>query len=184
MCRSSWLAESIDEVCIQITSDNPQWTFATQPPWREISGQFGSLTNGQLCVNTDDEAGGAIFIGTTPNPSRGNTKLECFFPTSGMANCDLSLVDGYSLSVACETTEGTIGGSVDLWSDSTHCDHVDKSQCINDKGYRSAEMDVDAFFQPAIQNGNSYCIWWACRQDLFFPVTQQLRCHVSGTPPT
>ena len=175
--------EDVGEVCIQFTSDNPNWSFTNQPPWGTNSGTFGSL-GGQMCVPTSNSAAGAMFIGPDANPGPGSTKLECYFPTSGEANCDVSLVDGYSLSVTCTAENQVIGGGVDLWSDGQPClDTSAQNQgiCKNDLGYAATQDDVSAFFQPAVNNGNQYCIWVDCGQDYYFAVTSTLSCHISGT---
>ena len=168
--------------CISFTSDNPNWYYANTGVWGTTTGTFAS-TGGKICVTPDSDAGGAMFIGTKANPQGGNTKLECFFPTSGTANCDMSLVDGYSLSVTCTAGSQTIGGATDLWKTGKAC--VDSSEtgqgiCKNDQGYAPAPGDVTPFFQQGTTGGNNYCIWKNCGQDYFFPVSTAISCHVSG----
>lgn len=82
--------DTITEQCINFTWENGAWTYANAYPWSG-SGTWSS-TGGQLCFPTNNDAGGAMFVGTESNPGGGNTKFECFFPTSGTANCDISLV--------------------------------------------------------------------------------------------
>jgi hypothetical protein len=179
--------EDTSEVCIQFTSDDPTWGWAQAYPWGSSTGTFGSLPGGQMCVPTSNSAGGALFIGPSSNPGPGSTKLECFFPTSGQANCDVSLVDGYSLSVTCTAGDVTVGGPIDLWTTGTPCPDtsaISQGICKNDNSYDSDQSDVDAFFQPAITGGNEYCIWWACGQDYYFPVNSTVSCHISGTAET
>ena len=179
------LTASVSQYCIDFSSDNPDWHYTLQAPWGSGSGSFGSLPGGRLCVPTNDNAGGAMFIGPDPNPGPGSTKMECFFPSSGVANCDMSLVDGYSLSVACGVSDRTtpiIGGIADLWS-LGNCPDQQGPNCKNDNGYASNQSDVDAFFQPAVQasTANNYCIWVNCSQDFYFPVTENMACYVTGT---
>lgn len=169
--------------CITFTSDNPNWHYTNTAPWSG-SGTFGSA-GGKICVPHSDSAGGAMYIGSEANPGPGSTKLECFFPSSGTANCDMSLVDGYSLSVKCDVPgHHSIGGNTNLWKTGKPC--VDKSEegqgiCKNDKGYAPHESDVTPFFQAGINNGNDYCIWVNCKQDYYFPVSADINCHVSGS---
>ena len=124
-----------------------------------------------------------MFIGPDANPGPGSTKFECFFPTSGTANCDMSLVDGYSLSMTCTASGQTIGGAVDLWNQGACPDtsNIGQGICKNDNSYESAQSDVAQFFQPAVNNGNQYCIWVDCGQDYYFPITSSMSCHISGT---
>ncbi|KAL9130895.1 MAG: hypothetical protein Q9217_001045 [Psora testacea] len=168
--------------CISFTSDDPSWRYTNSAPWSG-SGTFGTST--QICVPYSDSAGGAMYIGSEAEPGPGSTKLECFFPSAGTANCDISLVDGYSLSVQCDIPNyHTIGGSTDLWKTGQPC--IDKNEigrgiCKNDQGYAANEMDVTPFFQAGINNGNFYCIWVNCAQDYYFPVNADIHCHVSGS---
>lgn len=175
-------AAAKSQKCITFTSDNPNWHYANTGVWGSATGTFGSGSK-KICVPYNDGPGGAMFIGTTANPQGGNTKLECKFPSAGTANCDMSLVDGYSLSVTCKAGGKTIGGGLDLWKTGAKC--VDTSlenqgMCKNDKGYAPNQGDVTQFFQKAIQNGNQYCIWVNCKQDYYFPVTADVTCHVNG----
>ena len=129
-----------------------------------------------------------MYIGSSANPGAGNTKLECYFPTDStqQSNCDISLVDGYSLSVTCTmkgASQPQIGGSVDLWTSGTCPGGAQDGFCKNANAYDAAQSDVDAFFQPGIKAPNNYCIWWACTQDSFFNSGSEISCHVSaGTP--
>lgn len=174
---------AIAKKCITFTSDNPNWHYTNSAPWSG-SGTFGS-TGGKICVPHSDSAGGAMYIGSEANPGPGSTKLECFFPSAGTANCDMSLGDGYSLSVKCDVPgHHSIGGNTNLWKTGKPC--VDKSQegrgiCKNDKGYAPNQSDVTPFFQAGINNGNDYCIWVNCKQDYYFPVSADINCHVSGS---
>lgn len=178
------VTEDVSQFCIDFTSDNPNWGYVNSNPWSG-SGTFGSSK--RICVPTSNSAGGAMYIGPGTNPGPGSTKFECYFPTSGTANCDMSLVDGYSLSVTCKASGQTIGGAIDLWTGSNACPDTSNETngiCKNDHSYDAAQSDVAAFFQPAITGGNQYCIWVNCSQDYYFPVTSSMSCHVSGTTKT
>ncbi|CAD6586149.1 MAG: hypothetical protein ASARMPREDX12_002286 [Alectoria sarmentosa] len=173
-------AATVAEQCINFTYDDASWTYSNAAPWSG-SGTWGSAPQ-KMCFPTDNSAGGAMFVGTQAHPGGGNTKLECFFPTSGTANCDISLVDGYSVALQCEI-EGaaSVGGPTDLWATGEPC--VDGSEegetiCLNAEGYAPKQSDVTAFFQKGLQNGNNYCIWTDCSQDVFFPVGNTISCHV------
>ncbi|KAL8828870.1 MAG: hypothetical protein Q9191_002344 [Dirinaria sp. TL-2023a] len=171
--------------CISFTYDNPQWHYANVGVWGTASGTFAS-TGGKICV-PHNQVGGAMFIGTEANPNAGNTKLEMQFPTSGtLAYGDISLVDGYSLSVKCTAGSKTIGGSTNLWKTGKPCyDTSLKSRgiCKNDRGYAPAQKDVTNFFQEGVKNGNHFCIWQNCAQQPGWPVGADVKCHVSGSKP-
>ena len=168
--------------CMAFTSDNSNWRYANAGPWGQASGTFGSGTK-TICVPQNDGAGGAMFIGTEANPGAGNTKLEIFLPTSGTAYGDVSLVDGYSLSVRCVSGSAVIGGSTNLWKTGKQCydtSLLSRNICKNAQGYANAQKDVTNFFQQGVQNGNSFCIWKNCAQVPGFPVTNAISCHISG----
>ena len=175
---------STGQKCINFKSANPNWHYRMDGPWSG-SGQFGSGWK-QICMPRSDSAGGAMFIAPNADTPAGSTKLECFFPSQGTANCDVSLVDGYSLSVACTTSKHstpTIGGYYNLWKDATGCEDqsmVNQGICKNDKGYQGSQAAVTGLFQAATWNGNNYCIWADCSQDYFFSMDEDLNCYVSG----
>ena len=168
--------------CITFTSDNPNWRYANTGPWGQASGAFGSGTK-TICVPQNNEAGGAMYIGTETTPGPGNTKLEIFLPTSGTAYGDVSLVDGYSLSVRCTSGSVVFGGSTNLWKTGYTCydtSLLSRNICKNTRGYANAESDVSLFFQAGTKNGNRFCIWKNCSQVPGFPVTNAISCHISG----
>lgn len=174
-------AAATSKKCISFTSDNDQWHYANSGVWGSASGTFASA-GGKICV-PHNKAGGAMYIGTEANPTAGDTKLEIQFPSSGNAYGDVSLVDGYSLSVKCTAGSTSIGGSTNLWKTGKKC--VDTSQksrgvCKNDKGYAASQSDVTAFFQAGLKNGNNFCIWKNCKVPAW-PVTADVSCHVSGS---
>ena len=130
----------------------------------------------------NDGPGGAMFIGTKPNPGAGNTKLEIKFPISAPAYGDVSLVDGYSLSVKCTSGSTVIGGDRNLWKTGKTC--YDRSLlqydiCKNDRGYAATQHDVTLFFQRGVDDGQKFCIWKNCPSP-GWPVNQDISCHVSG----
>ena len=123
-----------------------------------------------------------MFIGTEPYPSGGNTKLEMFLPTSGNAYGDVALVDGYSLSVRCQSGSTIIGGSTNLWTTGKPCvdgDLLGPNICKNNMGYAATEGEVTDFFQEGLKNSNAYCIWKYCWVPSF-NVADPISCHVSG----
>ncbi|KAL8794364.1 MAG: hypothetical protein Q9195_003062 [Heterodermia aff. obscurata] len=168
--------------CITFTSDNPNWQYTNAGPWGQASGTFGSGTK-SMCVPLNNDAGGAMFIGTEGTPGPGNTKLEIFLPTSGNAYGDVSLVDGYSLSVRCVSGSAVFGGSTNLWKTGNQCSDTSmlgRNICKNARGYANAQTDVTNFFQQGVKNGNSFCIWKNCAQVPGWPVTNDISCHISG----
>ncbi|KAK4494022.1 hypothetical protein PRZ48_015208 [Zasmidium cellare] len=159
--------------------------YATTAPWGSLNGYQG--TSGTICVPTvpvtnPPQPGGAMFISGGPNPGPGNTKLECYFPEVGTANCDMSIVDGYSNSVGCvpgyETNE-LIGGYEDLYGNGINCPDQQGVNCINVPGpTATSESQVDPFFQQGTANSNNYCVYSDCGQDYYFPSGDGLICSV------
>ena len=102
-----------------------------------------------------------MFFGVVQNPAKCNTELECNFPSgqgqNTMPNCDISLVDGYSLNVACTIpgSSAPIGynGNLNTYSNSVgHACQSPKSGecCQNLQGpFVSSPDQVDPFFSPA-----------------------------------
>ena len=66
------VAAAASKKCITFTSDNANWHYANTGIWGSATGAFGSGSK-QVCVPHNDNAGGAMFIGTGANPSAGNT---------------------------------------------------------------------------------------------------------------
>ena len=101
------------------------------------------------------------------------TKLECNF-AGGYPNCDISLVDGYSLPLEC-TIPGAvpekIGGTADLGSS---CPSPGgDGTCANSQGYNNGGSatapPVDQYFLAANTNDpnhpgpkGNYCVWQFC----------------------
>ena len=108
----------------------------------------GQVDNSTHCFGAGS---GRISFGgpDAPKGSPGNTLLECHFPESetdaDFYNCNLSLIDGWSAAVTCETTSGGWPNSNDdkaplgcgydlkphcppeLWKEETQL-------CLNEKG--------------------------------------------------
>ncbi|KAK3168899.1 hypothetical protein OEA41_005347 [Lepraria neglecta] len=120
----------------------------------------GDSSNANQCV-PGATTGGSMFFGVVQNPAKCNTELECNFPNgqgqNTMPNCDISLVDGYSLNVACTIPGGSapIGynGNLNAYSNSVgHACQSPKSGecCQNLQGPSVSSPDqVDPFFSPA-----------------------------------
>ena len=165
--------------CIDL-SGNIDFYYTIQG-WGSSSGK-GPLTN--FCPGYQS---GAIFIGTEANPESGNTKLECAFVATagGISDCDVSLVDGYSVSVTC-TAPGSVkfGSSVDLWSQNT-CPDVVGSTCVNVNGGSATSISqIAEFFQPASPDD---CIWHDGingDNDPSLTQTGTIDCTVSGGKPS
>ena len=180
--------DTVSQQCITFTyaSGRSSWTWANSYPWSG-SGTWGgwAKSGSQMCFPTNNGAGGAMYVGTEKNPAGGNTKLECFFPTSGTANCDISLVDGYSVALKCTIAgHGSVGGSTDLWTTGKPCvDGKEEGEtiCLNDEGYAPSQSDVTPFFQQGLINGNNYCIWDDCAQSIYFPVGTAISCQVGSS---
>ncbi|KAF2159138.1 hypothetical protein M409DRAFT_61090 [Zasmidium cellare ATCC 36951] len=139
-------------------------------------------TSGTICVPTTAPggAGGAMYI-SAGDTGPGNTKLECYFPSAGTANCDISLVDGYSNSVGCVPSNDyqLIGEYEDLYGNGINCPDQQGVNCINQEGpYATSQDQIDAFFQQGTYNDNNYCIFPDCGQDYYFATGAGLICSV------
>ena len=160
-----------DGKCISITfqSSNANWNYFFNGDWGSGTGTVGSLGTKSLCGS------GAMFVGEQTvghglgAASDGNTKLECTVTGDGKGDnvCDISVVDGYSLSMHCTGTGfGDIGGTQDLFSLATCPDtNPNGPTCVNDGGHSN---NAAQFFK----NGGKY--WY---QDNTFVATT-----FSGTP--
>ena len=157
--------------CIDITfeSSNPNWNYKFNGDWGLGAGKVGSLGTKSLCGS------GAMFVGaqTTSNglgsAAGGNTKLECTVKGDGKKDnvCNVSLVDGYSLSMHCTGNGfGDIGGYKNLF-DLGSCPKVNGNghTCVNTGGHTNRAAQ---FFK----NGGKY--WY---QDNTFVATT-----FGGTP--
>ncbi|KAK4500968.1 hypothetical protein PRZ48_006774 [Zasmidium cellare] len=132
--------DDVSQVCFSFNVNNgvSGFYYALQGPWG--SGTGYTAQGGTICVPTSDAAGGAMFIGPDSNPGPGSTKLECKFPTTGTANCDVSLVDGYSSAVGCvpSSTNQLIGGYNNLYATGA-CPDQQGPNCINTQGYGKSD---------------------------------------------
>lgn len=80
-----------------------------------------------------------------------------------------------------EGASDTVGGPTDLWTTGEPCVDQSGSLCLNAEGYAPSQGDVTPFFQQGLENGNDYCIWDDCSQDIFFPVGGNISCHIGAT---
>ena len=140
-----------------------------------MQGGFGSDAgsggaDASRCWDTS-VTGAAMFICESECNGSGDaapakyTKFECTLST-GFPNCDMSLVDGFSLPAACtfESSAGqvTIGGTQNLW-DLASCDSPGgDNTCYNAQGYSSDISQLSPFFQNAYNDQNNYCNWQTC----------------------
>ena len=101
-----------------------------------------------------------MFIGPTASQSgAGGTELECNFPANigqgpnPQFNCDISIVDDYSLSLACTGPEGELFYNSDnLWMKATR-PVMNGEYCTNSQGYAGSQDNVDQFL-------NAYPDYW------------------------
>ena len=113
-------------------------------------------------------------IGTGSNAGPGNTKLECNWPlpqdvgNAGAIQCDVSLVDGYSLNVQCQagsaldpnspTSIGYPGNLNDNNPNACQAPDTTNGYCANKNGgTTSGQSGVDPYFDPAA----STCYIWS-----------------------
>ncbi|KAI9775586.1 MAG: hypothetical protein M1835_005752 [Candelina submexicana] len=157
--------------CIDITftSTNPDWNYYFNGDWGLETGKVSQLKTRSLCGS------GAMFVGAQTkgnglgSAAGGNTKLECTVVGDGKPDnvCDVSVVDGYSLSMHCTGFgTGDIGGTRNLF-DLGRCPKVNNNghTCVNTNGHTN---NADQFFK----NGGKY--WY---QDNVYVGTT-----FSGTP--
>ena len=166
-------AHSGSQWCIDLSGDI-DFYYQLQPPWG-LSSAKGPYHG---CFD-DSASRGAIFIGTEAKPQSGNTKLECAF-NAYQPNCDISLIDGYSVSVACTAPGGqTFGSDIDLWSQGT-CPDVVGSTCRNVNSFAAARSDVASFFKPAHPH---YRIFASYSDNPVLKEVGTIKCTVSGGKP-
>lgn len=132
--------------------------------------------------------------GAGDDPNYKYTKLECTFGVDGQ-NCDISLVDGYSVPLECTiagaTPSETIGGTTDLNTLGSCTSKGGDNTCKNANSYGSAASGVSSFFQPAYSDdgnapGGNYCIFNLCggKSYAFFKGTPTIDCKVGGSAST
>ncbi len=113
------------------------------------------------------------------------TKLECTLGGQWQ-NCDISLVDGFSLPIKC-TIPGAqplpyIGGTDDLGDDCPA--QGDDGTCKNSNAYEADVNAVTPYFQKANwvdkDSTNNYCTWQTCNKwsDIFFSDQPTIECEV------
>ncbi|KAL6718191.1 hypothetical protein ACLMJK_004279 [Lecanora helva] len=164
--------------CIDITfvSDNPQWNYKFNGDWGEGSGNVGALNTKTLCGS------GAMFVGeqTPANglgaASGGNTKLECTVKGDGKKDnvCDVSVVDGYSLSMHCTGFPASeIGGTANLFN-LGNCPDVNNHghTCVNHNGHTN---NAAQFFK----NGGRYWYQDDTAVKTTFKGTPKVKCSIS-----
>lgn len=178
-----------DKICINFSGGDFHWRNAGS--WGDTHGQ-GAQSASQ-CF--DLVPGGAMFICENECDPAGDaaaakyTKLECTF--GGMyENCDMSIVDGFSLPVQCDIPGANpprIGGLRDL-SELAPCrdPHPDNT-CRNTGAYEPNESAVDQYFQNANGgDGGNYCVYQYCSKDSdsFFTGTPTITCEVASRSST
>ena len=173
--------------CIEFNSDSVPFYFTNQAPFPTLSGDAGQADQ---CFPSYDTSG-AMFIGpTTSQSGAGGTKLECNFPVTigqgpkSQPNCDISLVDGYSLSLAC-TGPGSesFGNSENLWTKAT-CPIVNGDYCTNSQGYAGSQDNVDQFFKNAYPDYRIWVTGQTTQNDAIFTQHGTVKCKVSGGKPS
>lgn len=159
--------------------------------WGTGSGPGGGTTQ---CFSST-AVGGAMFLASSPisgfGDTQGLTKLECTFGGQ-YQNCDISLVDGFSVPLQCQIPGGsppTIGGLTNLWTLGAPCESVNADgACNNAQGYAPTQSSVTQFFvnanwtnpQGQMPAGGNYCVWQNCSgpSDSFFTGTPTIPCQV------
>ncbi|KAI9710410.1 MAG: hypothetical protein M1812_007446 [Candelaria pacifica] len=155
--ESKAVAAAAASKCIDITfqSSNGNWNYFFNGGWGSASGKVSALGTKSLCGS------GALFVGYQTraqglgSAAGGNTKLECTVTGDGKVDnvCDVSVVDGYSLSMHCTGFgTGDIGGTQNLFSLGT-CPKVNSQgggkACVNTNGHSN---NAAQFFK----NGGKY----------------------------
>jgi len=150
--------------------------FANAGSWGSKTGQGAAAAS--QCFG--EVTGGAMFICESECYASGDaapakyTKLECNFQ-GGYPNCDVSLVDGYSLPLEC-TIPGSsplkIGGLKDLASLGGCPNPGGDNTCANVHSYDPGSATfppVSPFFLNANTNdpnrfgpAGNYCVWQTC----------------------
>ena len=162
---SGTLTPDGQQICIQFTG-NEEFHWLSTGGWAGFSGK-GTASASRcwdpvadtgifFCENECDQAGDAA-------PAK-YTKLECTFGDD-FQNCDMSIVDGFSLPVEC-TLPGAnppkIGGLKDL-DELAKCPSMVHNTCSNTQAYSDERSAVDAYFGNAEWGpGGNYCVWNKC----------------------
>ena len=183
-------SSSGNQICIDFTGGDFHWL--NTGSWGSSSGQGASSASQCFDLTAD----GGMFICESECQNAGDaatakyTKLECTFGGT-YENCDISLVDGFSLPLEC-TIPGakptdTIGGLTDLTSLTSCPTTVEDNTCSNANSYESSTNDVTQFFQNANGgSGGNYCVFQTCSasSDIFFTGTPTISCQVGSKSAT
>jgi len=189
---SGKLQSSDSQICVNFFG-NPDFHFLNAGNWSTNSGSNSGYGPEQASQCFDLKPDGALFVcenecqGSADSATAKYTKLECSFGVA-QPNCDISLVDGFSLPLEC-TIPGSkpekIGGTKDL-SEFNDCPSPgDDNTCKNSNSYHDASS-VPPYFQDAnvpymapndntdpttLSKGGNYCIWQTCSgpSDSFWP---------------
>ena len=166
-----------DGKCIDVTfqSDNPNWNYFFNGDWGSGSGNVGNLGTKTLCGS------GAMFVGEQTraqglgSAAGGNTKLECTVTGDGKGDnvCDISVVDGYSLSMLCTGFgSGEIGGTQNLFDLGT-CPNKNPNgpTCVNTGGHTNTAA-------PFFKHGGKY--WYQDNdfEGVTFRGTPKVHCAI------
>lgn len=183
---SGTLTSSSNQICINFSGNN-NFHWLNTGSWGSSSGS-GTQSASQ-CFNLEPNAG--MFICESECQDSGDaatakyTKLECTFGGSWQ-NCDISLVDGFSLPLEC-TIPGAapekIGGLADLDSLTSCPSTGDDGTCKNSNAYMANAGDVAQYFQNANGgSGGNYCVYQFCSasSDSFFSGTPTIECQVGS----
>ena len=181
------LQSSGGKICVNF-SGNDNFHFLNTGSWGSNSGS-GTQSASQ-CFEPSANAG--MFICESECQDAGDaasakyTKLECTLGGEWQ-NCDISLVDGFSLPLKCTISGASpapyVGGTEDLGS----CPSPGQDNtCLNANSYQGAETDVAQYFQnadqyqPNSQSGPNYCVFQTCSKysDVFFSGTPTIECEV------
>ena len=148
---------------------------------QEASQCFDQVPNGGMfiCESECNASGDAA-------PAK-YTKLECTFGGQ-YANCDMSIVDGFSLPVECHIPDAKpsdkIGGLVDLDSLTQCPSKAGDNSCGNAGAYQPSEAGVSQYFENGNIDkggkGGNYCVYQFCSptSDIFFTGTPTISCQV------
>ena len=182
---SSGTQSSGNQICINFSGGD--FHFLNTGSWGSNSGQGAQAASQCFDLNPN----GAMFICDGPCDGSGDaaaakyTKLECTFGGE-YENCDMSIVDGFSLPVQCDipgATPGQIGGLQDLNTLTSCPSPAPDNTCANTGAYGSSESSVAQYFENANGgSGGNYCVYQYCSKDsdAFFTGTPTISCQVGS----
>lgn len=166
--------------CVDFTSSDPSFMWAYDGAWGSVTDThaFGDQ-NPSSCLS----GSGAMYVGTSG--LSGGTKFECTFLTD-QANCDVSIVDGYSLSMSCSVPQANwqagpnpIGGTTDLFTKGSCPSGVSNGICPNPNGHDQAQppgSSVNAFFTDEAFWYNDFV-----SEQVQYTGNPHMTCTVSGS---